>query len=214
MNSKPSSEDKNKKMRGHLLSRFFASFGYAFQGWNQALSTQRNMRIHVSVALGLSVLCTPFHLEVWETALLLLLVGLVFSAELFNSALEACVDLCSPHHHPLAKRAKDTAAAAVLVLALAAVALFCVLFARQWPLLRPHWPAWAPPMALLGLSWGLASAEWAWFRHRRAALPCRVLALLLWLGSWPYAHNLTFWGVGLFLLVASGYPKQKPASSA
>jgi len=208
MNSKPFSEDKNKKMSCRLPSRFLASLGYALQGWNSALSTQRNMRIHVGIALGLSVLCTPLRLEAVETALLLLLVGLVFSAELFNSALEACVDLGSPNLHPLAKRAKDTAAAAVLVLALAALALFFVLFARQWPWLHQHWPIWAAPMAWLSCSWGLATAEGAWFRHSRAALPCRLVAILLWLACWPAVHNLAFWGLGLFLLALSDYPKK------
>jgi undecaprenol kinase len=63
-----------------------------------------------------------------------LAVGLVVAAELFNSALEAAVDLASPQDHPLAKRAKDVAAAGVLVAALAAaaagVAVLCGVLGR------------------------------------------------------------------------------------
>jgi len=194
------------------LSLFLSSLQHALHGWNRVLSTQRNMRFHVCIALGLSVVCVPVRLEAVETALLLLLVALVFSAELLNSALEACVDLCSPLHHPLAKTAKDAAAAAVLVLALLSVTLFFVLFARQWPSFQNTWPAWVPPMALLSCSWVLASAEWAFFRHTRAALPCRLVAISLWLGSWAYVHNWVFWGVGVFLLALSGYQKKEAAA--
>ena len=177
------------------------------------MSSQRNMQIHLSIALGLCVVCAPMSLHATETALLLLFVGLVFSAELMNSALEACVDLCSPQPHPLAKRAKDAAAAAVLVLALTAVVVFVVLFARQWPVLQSAVQSAVQgegllgvlPMALLGCSWALATAEWLWWRHRRAAFFFRLLAIALWLGSWFFIENpnLSFWGLGLFLLLIS-----------
>jgi hypothetical protein len=100
------------------------------------------------------------------------------------------------------------------VLALTAFALFFILFARQWPLLKSTWPAWAPPVALLGLSGALATAEWAWFRSTRATLPCRVAAALLWLGAWPYVHNWAFWGLGMFLMAASGWQKKELPSSS
>ena len=68
-------------------------------------------------------------------AIVALAVGLVFAAELVNTALEALVDLASPGEHPLAKRAKDIAAGAVLVAAAAALAAgACVVF---WALQRP-----------------------------------------------------------------------------
>ncbi len=55
-------------------------------------------------------------------AVLALAIGMVLFAELLNTAVEAVVDLVSPDEHPLAKQAKDVAAAAVLVAALTAVA--------------------------------------------------------------------------------------------
>ena len=67
------------------------------------------------------------HLAFWGGwllwfVLLALAMGLVLTAELLNTALEAVVDLVSPEEHPLAKQAKDVAAAAVLVASLAALA--------------------------------------------------------------------------------------------
>jgi undecaprenol kinase len=55
-------------------------------------------------------------------AVVALAIGLVLAAELLNTALEAVVDLVSPDDHPLAKRAKDVAAAGVLAASLAALA--------------------------------------------------------------------------------------------
>ena len=49
-------------------------------------------------------------------------IGLVMTAELLNTAIEAAVDLASPADHPLAKRAKDVAAAAVLTASATAAA--------------------------------------------------------------------------------------------
>jgi diacylglycerol kinase len=56
-------------------------------------------------------------------AVLFLTIALVVAAELVNSAVESVVDLVSPEDHPLAKRAKDVAAAAVLVAVAGAVAV-------------------------------------------------------------------------------------------
>lgn len=98
-----------------------ASFGYAFEGLASAWRTQLNFRIHlvlaaVLVAGGVVVRVAPIG---W--AVIALAIGLVVAAELFNTALEAVVDLASPQEHPLAKLAKDIAAAGVLVASLAAV---------------------------------------------------------------------------------------------
>ena len=56
-----------------------------------------------------------------DWAILLLTIALVWVAEFVNTAVEALVDLLSPEIHPLAKAAKDIAAASVLIAALAAL---------------------------------------------------------------------------------------------
>ncbi len=90
----------------------------AGSGLARAWATQPNLRLEVAIgviALGLAV-----WLEA-PAAPILLACALVLSLELMNSAIEAVVDLASPHHHPLAGRAKDLAAAAVLTSAIGAV---------------------------------------------------------------------------------------------
>lgn len=60
---------------------------------------------------------------------------LVLVTELMNTAVEAAVDLADPHIHPLAKAAKDTAAGAVLLAAVFAVVIGCMVFFK--PVI--HW---------------------------------------------------------------------------
>ena len=100
----------------------FLSFRYAWAGVGYALATQRNLRIHTiigTIALGLSLF---LHLPVLEVAVIGLTIALVLAMELLNTAIESVVDLLvKQSYHELAKIAKDCAAGAVLVAALASV---------------------------------------------------------------------------------------------
>jgi diacylglycerol kinase len=99
------------------------SFRYAFAGLWHALRTQRNIRIHVSIAIGVVVLGMAVGLRRDEWAIIALTMGFVFTAELFNTVIEAIIDLVTEEYHPLAKQAKDVAAGAVLAAAITAVAV-------------------------------------------------------------------------------------------
>jgi diacylglycerol kinase len=102
-------------------SNLLTSFKYALSGVWHVLRTQRNARIHVLVALGVIALGLRLGLSHTEWAILALTIGLVLVAESFNTVAEAAVDLATAEYHPLAKIAKDVAAGAVLLMALAAV---------------------------------------------------------------------------------------------
>jgi len=80
------------------------------------------VRIHVVLALVVVVLGIVLRFSLLAWAVVALAIGLVLATELLNTALEAVVDLISPQEHPLAKRAKDVAAASVLAASLAALA--------------------------------------------------------------------------------------------
>ena len=97
------------------------SFGHAFDGWWYALRTQRNAWLEVAVACSVFAVSSWLQLDNVRWAIIVLTAALVFAAEFFNTAVEVIVDLVSPQEHPLAKIAKDVAAAAVLVAALGAV---------------------------------------------------------------------------------------------
>lgn len=97
------------------------SFRHALRGLMDALTAQRNLRIHLAVTTVVAAVGLWLGLDAQQWVALVLAVGLVWVAELFNTALEALVDLASPQRQPLARLAKDISAGAVLIAALAAV---------------------------------------------------------------------------------------------
>jgi len=114
--------------------RLKQTFAFAWDGLLHGLGTQRNMRIHFAAAVVVLVLCALLELSQLELALVLLAIGIVIAAELFNTSVEAVVDLVTRDYHPLAKIAKDTGAAAVLVTAATAVVVgFFVFIDKLFP---------------------------------------------------------------------------------
>lgn len=107
---------------------FDESFRFAWAGLRWAWQTQGNIRRHTLAAVLALVMAHVLELGPAERALLVLTIAVVITAELMNTAVEAVIDLCKPRYHPLAKRAKDVAAAAVLVAAMAAVAVGVFIF--------------------------------------------------------------------------------------
>ncbi len=107
---------------------FWQGFKVAWEGLKIGFRNELNFRIQLLIGFlvvlgGLFCSCS---LMKWT--LLILMIGLVLGAELFNSAIEYLVDLASPEYHPLAKQAKDVAAAAVLLLSLVAVIVGLLIF--------------------------------------------------------------------------------------
>lgn len=99
----------------------FESFRYAFQGFVYSFKTQRNFRIHCLASVILCVLAFVLGFELQEALFLVSAVFLVLISELFNTAIEKTIDLYTDKYHPLAKIAKNCAAAAVLMSSLYAV---------------------------------------------------------------------------------------------
>jgi diacylglycerol kinase (ATP) len=118
----PPANPSSRSLSWRVASNLFVSFRYAWMGVNYAFQTQRNFRIHIVVgllAIGLSIF---LHLSRVEIAIIGLTISAVLTMELLNTALESVVDLTVRQtYHELAKIAKDCAAGAVLISALAAV---------------------------------------------------------------------------------------------
>jgi diacylglycerol kinase (ATP) len=107
-----------------------ASIRYAAQGLSYSFRSQRNFRIHVGVGAAVFVLGLWLQLPASQLAILVLTVGAVLVLELINTATEAVVDLAiGRQFHPLARIAKDCAAAAVLVAAAASLVIALMLLA-------------------------------------------------------------------------------------
>jgi diacylglycerol kinase len=109
-------------------AKFIRGFHYAFSGLWYAIRTQRNMRVHLLIALLAIILGILLHISAVEFAMIFVAITGVFIAEMFNTVFELCVDLASPTYHPLAKIAKDVAAGAVLLSAMLAVVIGLFVF--------------------------------------------------------------------------------------
>ena len=112
------------------------SFRFAVAGLAQLWATQRNFRIETAIGLLALLAGVWAGLERWEWVTLVLTIALVLVLEAFNTALENAVTLASPNIDPRAKAAKDAAAAAVLIAALASVAIAILIFGPRVGLWR------------------------------------------------------------------------------
>ncbi len=102
-----------------------ASFGYAWEGLRYAWQAQPNFRVEVGIGTLALFLALALKTALWPVLLLILI---VLTLELVNTAMEALVDLVQPEYHPLAKAVKDTAAAAVLVASIIAAVIGFLIF--------------------------------------------------------------------------------------
>ena len=115
---------KFKKSKPSLLKSFY----YAFQGIKVNILTERNLAIHFCVMLLVIVCGFTFKISTTEWLICILLFGFVITLELMNTAIETAIDICKPEISPKAKLAKDTAAGAVLVVAIVAVVVGIIIF--------------------------------------------------------------------------------------
>ena len=114
------------KKRG--LIRFFKSFKYSIEGLKYAYKYEQSMLIHVIATICVLLANIFFQVSGIEWLITLLAIGMVLSAELINSAIEAVVDLVTLEEHPLAKIAKDCSSAATFVLACMAAIIGLVVY--------------------------------------------------------------------------------------
>lgn len=115
------------------MKKFLQSVSYAIQGIRTALVGQRHLRVHVGAALVVVAAGIGLDVSAGDWGLLIFAIGLVLTAELINTAVESLVDLIEPRKHPLAGKAKDIAAGAVLVSALSAVLIGLFVFYKYLP---------------------------------------------------------------------------------
>lgn len=110
------------------LKKVVESFNYAINGIIDTVRTQRNMKIHLVVALCVLLACFFFDISKIEFLLLAITITLVIAAELINTAIEAAIDMSTNYYHPLAKISKNAAAGGVLVTAINAMIVGYIVF--------------------------------------------------------------------------------------
>lgn len=104
------------------------SFKYAFEGIKSFFSKEHNALLHLLATLLVIFLAVILHISKTEAIALILAVGFVWVSELFNTAIEKLMNFISTEKNPDIKLIKDISAAAVLIAAITALAVGCIVF--------------------------------------------------------------------------------------
>lgn len=107
---------------------FRESFRHALDGIKMILKTERNMRVHLVMTILVITCAVLFGLTNAEKAIVISLCALVICAELINTAIENAVDMNTAVFNMYAKRAKDAAAGAVLIISIGAAIAGLIIF--------------------------------------------------------------------------------------
>jgi diacylglycerol kinase (ATP) len=158
------------------------SFVYAFEGLLYTVYTQRNMRFHLFVAILAMAVAVALKVDPFEKMVLVTVICLVPSFEIINTSIESQADFAG-RRHELLKRAKDTAAAAVLVMSLCSMAVGAYVLL---PRLVNFFAAGPPPpgvvmrreafrLLLMLALWGSLILFWVFRSDRRLFWPALFL---------------------------------------
>lgn len=123
--------------RKFSIRRLLKSFNFAGKGVAWVWKSEPNFKVHCIT--GLLAICLGWFLKIsypeWITVFLC--IGIVMSAEAFNSSIEVLADATHPEEHPLIGKAKDAAAGAVLLVAIAALIVGTIIFLPKiWLLIQ------------------------------------------------------------------------------
>lgn len=104
------------------------SFGFALSGLRHAFRNEHNMWIHAAAGVLAATLGLHFEISSMEWIAVLICIGLVLMAEIFNTALEHICNLVQPDHDPRVAVIKDLAAAAVLTISITSLIVGVIVF--------------------------------------------------------------------------------------
>ena len=112
------------------VGRLIKSFGYAFKGLYKVFREEQNLKIQTGASLIVIILGIYFKISRPEWVLLVIVISLVLTVEITNSAVERITDVLKPRINSYVKEIKDIMAAAVLLSSIAAVITGLFIF---WP---------------------------------------------------------------------------------
>lgn len=107
---------------------FLSGFTHAFRGISLGLRTQRNLRVHALATLAVAACGLLLRIDRWEWCAVVLACGMVWAAELLNTAVEFLADRVSKEREDAIRDVKDAAAGAVLAASIAAAAVGLLVF--------------------------------------------------------------------------------------
>jgi diacylglycerol kinase len=116
-----------------MLKQMFKSIGVAFDGIIDLIKSENNAKIHLISTIVVIIVGFKLQFLAIEWLWISLAIAGVWVAELINTSIEKLTDLISPEQNPIAKKVKDYAAGAVLVMAIWAIFVFCLIsFPHLW----------------------------------------------------------------------------------
>jgi diacylglycerol kinase (ATP) len=115
-----------------IFARWFHSASYAIDGILHAARHQMHIKFHMLAAFAILLFCFVIGIDRYEFIAITMVTILVITAEMFNSSLEAIVDMKTPEKNESARIAKDIAAGAVLI---SVVGALIVGYLVLWPYL-------------------------------------------------------------------------------
>ena len=110
-----------------MLKQMFKSIGVAFDGIIDLIKSENNAKVHLVSTIVVIIVGFKLQFLAIEWLWISLAIAGVWVAELINTAIEKLTDLISPEINPIAKKVKDYAAGAVLVMAIWAIFVFCLI---------------------------------------------------------------------------------------
>ena len=116
------------KTRKWKNKNFWEALLHSLDGIEYAFRTERNFRIQLVIAILAIILGAVLRLTLAEWLIVCINIGIVFLAEMMNTAIEIVLDLYSQEYNEKIKRAKDMASGAVFIIAMVAAISGCILF--------------------------------------------------------------------------------------
>ena len=110
-----------------MLKQMFKSIGVAFDGIIDLIKSENNAKVHLVSTIVVIIVGLKLQFLAIEWLWISLAIAGVWVAELINTSIEKLTDLISPEINPIAKKVKDYAAGAVLVMAIWAIFVFCLI---------------------------------------------------------------------------------------
>lgn len=118
----------NSKTSRFSVKARFKSFVYAWEGIVHFLRTEHNAQVHLAASVLVIVLSVTLRVHKMEVLAVAFSMGLVWITEMINTSIEKIMDFISFEKQEPIKRIKDVAAGAVLVAAIVALFIGCVVF--------------------------------------------------------------------------------------
>ena len=121
-------DNKNEKKDMNSIKRHLNSYRYAIRGIRLAFQYEQNMAYHLAAAIAVLIVNYLLGVSRTEWLITLMLIGLAWMSEVFNTAIEKLADRVSPDHDPLIGKAKDLAAGAVVIICFFAVICALIIY--------------------------------------------------------------------------------------